>query len=584
MKSRRPVTKFDRLALYHVTAVTTACTKGGSVGNHSVRRTKAAKLASSSSRSHNPYGYLAVLVAVLLGVGLWFVRPQVTLSRSNTALLNVQATGLDSHLIATALSASGVEVPLSLRNGALWPAHQLTPNTVVTVSVRDIGLLGWSDTLQRRVITPADPSLVKNSVQVPLGRSLVLKFRESVSQVALWPTKTVVQVNGARHVALGPKPTKPNQGGTVTIQLRARSWEPWGQAQTISWTSVPWITAHLGQTSAPNENYATAALTVTFSTPLSHASLSLWRLSPNVPGHWHEVSNKQYQFVPSGIGFTPATNVTLMLPGGSAGPVAQNGSYLATTTTLTYQIPAGLTETMQEWLAELGYLPLTFTPSTSTPASLSNWDTAYNPVSGTFAWKYARVPVSLEDLWSPTYWSVITQGAVYSFEHQHGLTLTPTPGAPFWNALRQAVQDHDVDKTPYAYVYVSETLPERLWLYVGGKVILTTLANTGIPQTPTSIGTFPVQIRTTFQIMRGKNPDGTPYADPVHWINYFHGSDAVHGFLRAQYGFPQSLGCVEVSIPVAAKIYPHLYIGALVTVQSTGSPPIQLVPPANPNE
>ncbi len=554
------------------------------MGNHSARRTKVGKLPSSRSRRYNLYGYLAVLVVVVLAGGLWLVRPQVTLSRSDTALLNVRATGLDSHITTTALIANGVEIPLSLRDGTLWPTRQLRPNTVVNVSVRDVGLLGWTETVHQRVVTPANPNLVRNSLSVPLDQSLVLKFQKPVSEVMVWPAKTLVRVDGAREVALGPKPTTPNQSGVLKLQVRARTWEPWGHAETITWTSVPWITAHLGQVSSANANYSTAALKVTFSTPLSQASLSRWHLSPNVAGYWHEVNDKTYEFVPSGIGFTPATIVTLTLPGGSAGPTAQDGSYLASTTTLTYQIPSGMTETMQEWLAELGYLPLTFTPSTSTQGSLSNWDTAYDPVSGTFAWKYARVPVSLENLWSPTYWSVITQGAVYSFEHQHGLTLTPTPGATFWSALRQAVQDHDVEHTPYAYVYVSETLPERLWLYVGGKVVLTTLANTGIPQTPTSIGTFPVQIRTTFQIMRGKNPDGTPYADPVHWINYFHGSEAVHGFLRAHYGFPQSLGCVEVPIPIAQKIYPHLYIGALVTVQSTGSPPIQLVPPANPNE
>jgi hypothetical protein len=37
----------------------------------------------------------------------------------------------------------------------------------------------------------------------------------------------------------------------------------------------------------------------------------------------------------------------------------------------------------------------------------------------------------------------------------------------------------------------------------------------------------------------------------VYWINYFNGGDAVHGFVRASYGFPQSLGCVELPIPTA---------------------------------
>ena len=66
--------------------------------------------------------------------------------------------------------------------------------------------------------------------------------------------------------------------------------------------------------------------------------------------------------------------------------------------------------------------------------------------------------------------------------------------------------------------------------------------------------------------MRGTNPNGTPYADSVSWVNYFNGSDAVHGFVRASYGFPQSVGCVELPPATAGKIFPQLMVGDLVTV------------------
>lgn len=45
--------------------------------------------------------------------------------------------------------------------------------------------------------------------------------------------------------------------------------------------------------------------------------------------------------------------------------------------------------------------------------------------------------------------------------------------------------------------------------------MLTSAANTGIPVAPTADGTFPVYLRYQFQIMRGINPDGSSYADPV---------------------------------------------------------------------
>ena len=84
-------------------------------------------------------------------------------------------------------------------------------------------------------------------------------------------------------------------------------------------------------------------------------------------------------------------------------------------------------------------------------------------------------------------------------------------------------------------------------------MVLHTLANTGIPAAPTVDGTFPVYLRYRNQIMKGTNPDGTKYADPVQFVAYFNGGDAVHYFPRYSFGFPQSLGCVELSLSDAAQ-------------------------------
>ena len=63
------------------------------------------------------------------------------------------------------------------------------------------------------------------------------------------------------------------------------------------------------------------------------------------------------------------------------------------------------------------------------------------------------------------------------------------------------------------------------------------------------------------------NPDGSKYADPVSWISYFNGGDAVHYFERPAYGYYQSLGCVELPPTTAQYIWPYLTYGTLVTVQ-----------------
>ena len=68
--------------------------------------------------------------------------------------------------------------------------------------------------------------------------------------------------------------------------------------------------------------------------------------------------------------------------------------------------------------------------------------------------------------------------------------------------------------------------------------------------------------------MSGTEPGGQKYSDPgIPWVSYFHGGDALHGYLRAQYGYPQSLGCVEMPYSSAETVFPLTPIGTLVTIE-----------------
>jgi lipoprotein-anchoring transpeptidase ErfK/SrfK len=110
-------------------------------------------------------------------------------------------------------------------------------------------------------------------------------------------------------------------------------------------------------------------------------------------------------------------------------------------------------------------------------------------------------------------------------------------------------------------------LPETTTVYSNVVSVYQTLANTGVASAPTADGTFPVYVRYTVTTMSGTNPDGSKYVDPgIRWVSYFNGGDALHGFPRASYGFPQSVGCVEMPIANAAVVYPLTPLGTLVTV------------------
>jgi lipoprotein-anchoring transpeptidase ErfK/SrfK len=234
---------------------------------------------------------------------------------------------------------------------------------------------------------------------------------------------------------------------------------------------------------------------------------------------------------------------------------------------------------LQQLLAQLGYLPVTFTPATdvSEPTTLAAEEaTRDEPLAGNFAWRWKNLPWTLRSEWSAGKGTVMVKGALmafaaaqdfYSYEMDDD-TVSQLATNRLWTDLFKAALADERDPYPYSYVYVTQTQPETLTLWENGKVALTSPANTGIAQAPTANGTFPVYLRLTYQVMKGTNPSGVKYADPVWWINYFNGSDAVHGFVRGSYGWPQSLGCVELPVPTAKEAFPMLAIGDLVTVAS----------------
>jgi len=100
-----------------------------------------------------------------------------------------------------------------------------------------------------------------------------------------------------------------------------------------------------------------------------------------------------------------------------------------------------------------------------------------------------------------------------------------------------------------------------------GHDVYRTLANTGVYGAETTPGTYPVYLRFRTTTMVGTDPDGAHYDDSgIPWVAYFNGGDAIHGFIRASYGWPQSNGCVELPPANAEKVWPMDYYGTLVHI------------------
>ncbi|HWG14358.1 MAG TPA: Ig-like domain-containing protein [Streptosporangiaceae bacterium] len=315
----------------------------------------------------------------------------------------------------------------------------------------------------------------------------------------------------------------------------------------------------------------TSPITVGFSAPLA-ASTPLPKLSPSTSGSW-KVSGSTATFTPS-VGFPEDTTVTLTIPNGSSGMRSAEGAkknaggYLESSFTRSFSTVTYSSLRLQQLLAQLGYLPLTWTAS---GAAISGSDTAgqiaaaYSPPSGSFSWE-SGYPSTLHGLWSEGSSNLITTGAIRAFENQHGLTMDGEAGPAVWaDVLKDVAAGHD-NSAGYTYGLASKNLPESLTIWHDGKEVLSTPANTGIPAAPTADGTFPVYEKLPFQVMKGTNPDGSKYSDPVYNISYFDGGDAVHYFDRGSYGWEQSLGCVELPMTASKTAYSYLTYGSLVTV------------------
>jgi Bacterial Ig-like domain/L,D-transpeptidase catalytic domain len=406
---------------------------------------------------------------------------------------------------------------------------------------------------------------------LPRGTALIVDRRRP-APLAL--TVAAVGAAGVLAAACGPSATAQTGAGAHQRREQARSTPAQAPATALSVVSV---SPHRGAMRVDGA----APVTVQFSTPLA-ASSPMPTLRPAVPGKWSRSGSTLY-FTPS-VPFEPARAFTLQIPGGQSGVRSAAGRVLAKSVHVTFRTQGWSPLRLEQLLAQLHFLPLTWAPKAARmppattrlmPAGSATGEpgrsradqlaAVYSPPAGKFTWKRGY-PSILTSMWRPGKPGLILTGAVMAFEAQHHMPLDHTAGPRVWATLLHAVAKKQSNSLGYTYALVQKGSPETLTVWHNGHVILHTLANTGIPAAPTADGTFPVYLRFQFTIMSGQNPDGSHYSDPVWWVSYFNGGDAVHYFPRGSYGFPQSLGCVELQWAPAKYVWPYMNYGTLVSV------------------
>ncbi len=529
---------------------------------------------------------LAILVVVL-------GRPKVSVSSSGNTLIQVHLGGLGTELSDVQATSAGRSVPLANGAGGLVPAAKLGQGQTVRVTATAASpswlrwLVGPSVSTTKTITTPAATPLAQ-TVVAPHPGKVAVNFDHPVSVIDYRSGA------GASHVIHLSQPTAvadltvPPQAaaGYLTVAAAPLPWETVAsRPSTLTWFVAPAAGVPVALANpAPGSASETSSgpITITFDKPVAKAlGRSRPTLSPAVPGSWSEPQPDTLVFTPSGFGFGPGASVTVTFDRpvvvlGTTG--AATTTTAAATTSYQFGVAPGSTLRLEQILAQLDYLPLRFVPAAGvgTPHTFAGEvATISDPLAGSFSWRWTSTPAALQAQWLPSFPNPILKGALMAFDAAHNQydgyqeedeSVAQLASSSTWEALLQAAAANQVDPNPYAYVYVTKTIPETLTLWENGSVVLTSAANTGIAQDPTADGTFPIYVRYTVNYMSGTNPDGSTYHDLVHWINYFNGGDAVHGFVRGSYGYPQSLGCVELPVPTAEMAFSDLAIGDLVTV------------------
>jgi hypothetical protein len=519
-------------------------------------------------------GLLLVALAVVAVGAIIFASAKASLTNDSQAIakIGMPLGGGTIEKVSVVTGPHATPIPVRVSGDRIYPTHRIPANEKVSlqVVVKRPGWMSWfagsKQRLSLALTTPA-ASLRSHYITVAHNAPLKLHFKQpGVESFSYGPAGHLKRrvLAKARTVVAVPYT---GEAGSIFVAAAPRRWENAAQAQ-ISWFPAGSSASAVASPAPGSTIKPSTTIRLNFSKPVSKA-LGSHRpvLTPATPGHWRTLTSHSIEFVPEGIGYGLGAKVSIAMPNGVrlVGGQQSTGSDGAAWT-----VPAGSIVRLQQLLALTGYLPLKFNYAGGAGVGLSaaaQENAAVDPPKGTFSFRYANTPDALKSFWKVGASGVMMQGALMAFESDHDLTADGQPGPIVWKTLIESVLAGKHSTFGYTFVDVS-VASQSLTLWHSGKTVIGgTAVNTGIPSAPTATGTYPVYEHLTSTTMSGTNPDGSHYSDPgIPWVSYFNGGDALHGFTRASYGSPQSLGCVEMPFGVAGEVFPYTPIGTLVHV------------------
>jgi hypothetical protein len=522
---------------------------------------------------HYGLGLFAVVVVVVVVLGITLTSSSASLTVDGTALAKVSMPLGGGKIVSISVTGPhGGIIPVDLRGDpSIWPTTAVPAHERVTINVviKRPGWISWlsgsTEHLHMTLLTPS-ASLRSHYLTLRSGKPLVLHFKKPVSVVEYGAPGSKLQRRAFSTPQSAVSLGQVASAGSMDIAASLRSWER-ARTAIISWFPAGVATASAVATPSPGSHIkSTTPITLTFSKPISTALGSARpTVSPATAGNWETLNAHTIEFVPTGYGYGLSTGVSISLPAGVrfVGGTGNVGAW---------SVPSGSTLRLQELLAMLGYLPVRFTYAGGkgvalTPAAQEA--AAIDPPKGTFKWRWSNIPSALHGMWQPAASGTMTQGAIMAFENNNDMDTDGIASAAVWRALmNDIVTGKSASTFGYTFVQVGEGSPETEQTWHDGKTVVSGLVNTGTAAAGgTAQGVFPVFEHALSVTMEGTNPDGSHYDDPgIPYVSYFNGGDALHGYIRASYGFPQSDGCVEMPYSEASQVYPYTPIGTLVDV------------------
>jgi peptidoglycan hydrolase-like protein with peptidoglycan-binding domain len=332
-----------------------------------------------------------------------------------------------------------------------------------------------------------------------------------------------------------------------------------GTASAAASTLTPTRLLALPQRTIAN---GTQPLTVTLSAPPAPSSPKPM-LIPEVAGTWTTVGDSEV-FTPVST-LEPCMRYALTI---WANTTATGQSRLGKRQTIVLRVDCPPISALQQALTRLGYMGAAFHPryrvhiASGRETRREAAEHAFHPPRGVLLPYPSDAPAVRTGQLDAT-----TRGALTVYQSDRHLEATGEPNTATWESLLYDETVYRRDPISYTWVTVSESLPETLEVHMGHHVVFSTPANTGVPGAETAQGVFPIYSRLVSTTMTGEDVDGTKYkVEDVPWVNYFNGGDAVHGYPRESYGYPQSNGCVELPIEASHTVYGMLQLGDIVDV------------------